>query len=163
MLYHCSTTSMRTLETAYFGQLEYADDSVVHFPEGLPGFEQEKAFAFIRTPNAEPLIFMQSMASPQLCFLLLPVFVVCPSYRLHLASEDLGKLALPCGREPRIGVDVLCGVIVCSGNTEGPTVNLLGPIVVNLQARIGMQAIQNEAGFSHQYPLFPAEVAVSCS
>ena len=154
---------MPTLPTAYFGQLDYTDDTVYAFPEGLPGFEGERSFVFIRRPHTEPLIFMQSLASQQLCFLVLPVFAACPDYRLHLSPEDLAKLGLPAGIEPRIGGDILCGAIVCPSNPDGPTVNLLGPIVLNLQAQIGMQIIQNEGVYSHQHPLFAGEALVLCS
>lgn len=154
---------MPTLPTAYFGQLDYTDDTVFAFPEGLPGFEGERSFVFIRRPHTEPLIFMQSLSTQRLCFLMLPVLAACPGYRLHIAPEDLAKLGLSAGTEPRIGEDILCGALVCPSNPEGPTVNLLGPIVVNLQARIGIQAIQTEGGYSHQHPLFAGEALILCS
>lgn len=153
---------MPKLLTAYFGELEYANDAVFRFPEGLPGFEHEQDFVFIRRPQTEPIIFMQSLATPGLCFLLLPVLVACADYRLRFAPEDLAALQLPGGSEPRIGEDILCGAIVSTGNPGGPTVNLLGPVVVNLRERVGIQTVQTEGGYSHQHPLFAAEARNLC-
>lgn len=154
---------MPSTSTAYFGELEYTDQSVFEFPDGILGFEQERFFVFIRRPQAEPLIFMQSLANETLCFLMLPVLAACPDYRLNLTAEDLCRLQLPPGVEPRIGEDILCGALVCTSRTEGPTANLLGPIVLNLKARIGAQVIQSEAGYSHQHPLVSGEAAAICS
>jgi flagellar assembly factor FliW len=151
---------MPTLTTAHFGQLDYADETVFQFPEGLPGFEDEHEFVFIRRPHLEPLIFMQSLNTPALCFLMLPIFVVCPDYRLFMAPEDMARLNL--GSEPVIGEDVLCGSLVTVREDATSTVNLLAPIVVNLKQRIGVQAIQTEGGYSHQQPLFAEEALMSC-
>ena len=151
---------MPVLHTAPFGDIEYTPDAVFHFPSGLPGFEAEKDFVFIKQPNTEPLMFLQSLSHPAVGFIVLPILVADPQYRLCLDAEQLSELHLPAGRQPRIGTDVLCGTLVCGGDEEngGPTANLLAPIVVNLQERIGMQAIQNQSGYSHQHPLFRQEV-----
>lgn len=153
---------MRTLLTTYFGQLEYANDTVFEFAEGLPGFEDEHAFVFIRRPNTEPMIFMQSLQRSELCFLMLPVYVACPDYRLNLSPEDLTKLGFPVESQPVIGNDVLCGALVTVREGMAPTVNLLAPVVVNLRDRKGIQAIQADGSYSHQHRLFVEEMASTC-
>jgi flagellar assembly factor FliW len=153
---------MPKLLTAYFGELDYAETSVFDFPDGLPGFEEERAFVFLRRPDAEPLIFMQSLLHPTLCFMMLPVLVACPDYDLFLAPEDLSILNLPIERQPRIGKEILCGVLVCTPLDAEPTVNLLGPVVVSLDSRIGVQVIQPGLRYSHKHPLLQEEL-VPCS
>jgi len=154
---------MPKLLTAYFGELDYTDTSVFEFPDGLPGFEEERAFVFLRQPHTEPLIFMQSLISPALCFLMLPVMVACPDYQLSVAPEDLCKLHLPIESEPRIGEDILCGVLICTPRDGEPTVNLLAPVVVSLEARVGMQVIQCGTPYSHKHPLLVQEELAKCS
>jgi flagellar assembly factor FliW len=154
---------MSTIMTTYFGQLEYTDDLVYSFADGLPGFEEERAFVFLRQPDTEPLIFMQSLERPQLCFILLPVLAACPGYGLQLSAEDLEKLQLPADRAPRLGEDILAGALVCTAEETGPTVNLLAPIVLNLKARQGLQAIQCDTPYSHRQPLFEGEALATCS
>ena len=87
--------------TAYFGELDYNETAVFHFPYGLPGFESERAFLFLQKPQTEPLMFLQSLGNAQLCFVLLPILVVDPDYRVNLDAEDLAALHLPAGRQPR--------------------------------------------------------------
>jgi len=153
----------RTL-TAYFGELEYSDSAVFQFPYGLPGFESERTFLFLQKPQTAPLMFLQSLANAQLCFVLLPILVVDPQYRINLDAEDLEALHLAPGGQPRIGKDILCAAILRAGDGESePTANLMAPVVVNLKEQIGIQAIQVDCPYSHRHPLAPGKELASCS
>jgi flagellar assembly factor FliW len=156
---------MPEVQTKYFGAMACPPDSEFEFPAGLPGFEAERRFVFLERPDADPLLFLQSLSNPNLCLILLPVLVADREYRLALTAEDLAALRLPVDRQPEIGKDILCAVVVCAGDEcrPVPTVNLMAPIVVNLHQRIGMQVIQTEFAYPYRQPLFPSEELVSCS
>lgn len=155
---------MPSIRTKCFQDLEYPDSAPFHFPCGLPGFEHEREFLFLHRPESHPLIFMQSVLTPDLCFVLLPVFAADPQYQLVLDEEARTELGLPLTGEPKIGVDILCAVIVCAhGHQEPPTANLLAPVVVNLRDRIGTQVIQTQSGYSHRHPLARQEELTPCS
>lgn len=147
---------MPSLETQHFGLIAYQAGELIEFPAGLPGFEQQRSFLAIEQPETRPLVFLQSVAEPALCFLALPVLAIDPGYRLSIASEDLGVLGLPGERQPSIGAEVLCLAIIAVAEGRSPTANLLAPVVVNLESRRAMQAIQTESGYSHQTPLIEA-------
>jgi flagellar assembly factor FliW len=153
---------MPKCQTRNFGRLEYREDSILHFPAGLPGFDEEKDFVLVEQPTTKPLAFVQSLSRADLCFIALPVLVADPQYRLSIAPEDLQTLGLPADRQPSIGADVLCLAIVSTPKDEPATANLLAPVVVNLKTRISLQAIQIDAPYSHQHPLFPAQVEAQC-
>jgi len=151
--------------TAYFGLLDYTEDTVFHFPYGLPGFEHEHAFLFLKRPHTEPLLFLQSLGNPRLCFILLPILAVDSNYSLDFDAEDLTVLRLnPC-REPRIGEDILCAAIVTpgSGSDGEPTANLMAPVVVNLKEQIGMQIIRTDSRYSHRHPIPVGKEVTPCS
>jgi len=155
---------MPSIRTKFFQEIDYRDSSLFHFPAGLPGFERERDFVFLNRPTSHPLLFMQSVLTPELCFVLLPVLVVAPQYQLVLDEEALADLQLPVAGQPKIGEDILCAVIVCAkGNQEPPTVNLLAPVIVNLHNRLGLQVIQTQSGYSHRHPLAAQEELASCS
>jgi flagellar assembly factor FliW len=155
---------MPRIQTTYFGELDYTETAVFQFPYGLPGFERERAFLFLQQPQTEPLMFLQSLGDPQLCFVLLPILVAAPDYRVNLDAEDLAALHLAPGRQPRIGEDILCAAIVRVGESEqaSPTANLMAPVVVNLKERIGIQVIHADSPYSHRHPLMPGQELVSC-
>ena len=80
------------IQTKYFGAIECGTESVYHFASGLPGFEEERDFAFLSRPDSHPILFMQSLSNVDLCFLLLPILAVEPQYKLSLSAEDSGRI-----------------------------------------------------------------------
>jgi flagellar assembly factor FliW len=153
---------MFRISTKFFGDRDCDADSIYTFPAGVPGFEDQQSFCFLTIPGSEPLLFMQSMSTRSLCFVLLPILVVDPDYDIRLTEEELAMLELPAGARPRIGRDILCAALVCSEAGAPPTVNLMSPIVVNLKTKTGMQAIHGESGYSHRHPLRLVEELVAC-
>jgi flagellar assembly factor FliW len=148
-------------KTHYFGPLEYEEESVLEFPDGIPAFEQEKRFLALRQPINHPLVFLQSLSNPNLCFVTLPVQAAYPRYRLRIAPEDLTALGLAPNRQPAIGRDVLCLTIVSVEENAAPTANLLAPIIVNLKTQCARQVIQSESNYSYRQPLPVPEDACS--
>ncbi len=146
---------MPAVETKYFGSLSYAEDSVFHFPHGVPGFEQEKAFVLIESPEKAPLVFLQSMTRASLCFVAFPILVVDQSYQLAIAPEDLDELGLDTGRQPALGAEVMVLALISLHDQIPPSANLMAPVVLNLQSRRGLQAIRRDTRYSHQHTLAP--------
>lgn len=152
---------MPSVQTKYFGTLSYEPDAPLEFPQGLPGFEDRRRFLALSFADTQPLVFLQSLEDPGLCFITLPVLAIDPRYQLRLDGEDGELIGLAAGHAPRIGDDVLCLAVV-SIRESGPTANLLAPVVVNLSNRKAVQAVDAEPGYSHQHALIPQEAPV-CS
>jgi len=152
---------MPEARTRYFGALNYEDSSVLTFPAGLPGFEHEKSFILIEQPSTKPLVFVQSLAGANLCFVALPILVASPDYHLNMIPEDLQILGLAGDRQPGIGTDVLCLAIVSFEEGGPPTLNLLAPIVANLSTRVAVQAVQPDSDYQLRHPFRPEELRCS--
>ena len=152
---------MPELNTANFGTLSFMPESVLEFPRGLPGFEERRRFVPVQDPQTAPILFLQSLEEPSLCFITLPVLVIVPRYRLQVMDQDLEALDWSEQRPPRIGDDVLC-LAVLSIRESGTTANLLAPVVVNLKNHRAVQAVALESEYSHQHALF-AQEAAPCS
>ena len=143
---------MPFINTKNLGRISYEPKSAIEFPLGLPGFEDRRQFLAITFPHTNPLVFLQSVEDPDLCFITAPVRSIDPGYRLAVHEEDLASLGLDVSRQPAIGADVLCLAVV-SVRESGPTANLLAPIVVNIANLKAVQAIAAESGYSHQHPV----------
>jgi flagellar assembly factor FliW len=154
---------MPRLMSQYFGELDYVTEAAFQFPEGIPAFEDQTAFVFIEQPQTHPLVFMQSLVNPGLCFITVPVRVADPAYRPDLSPEDLALLELPSEPPPQAGSDILCLAMVTVSEQADPTVNLASPIVLNLRDRKGVQAILTSSGYSLRQPLLAREELVPCS
>lgn len=152
---------MPSFESKNFGVLSYDPAATVEFPAGLPGFDDRRRFLALSFPDSKPLIFLQSLEDTALCFLTLPVLAVDPQYRLEISPEDRERIGFSEAETIRIGQQVLC-LAILSLHEEGPTANLLAPIVVNLVNRKAAQAVAPHAHYSHQHVLVPEEAPV-CS
>jgi len=148
--------------TKYHGEMDYDDRATLHFPKGLFGFETETRFLPIERADLRPLVFLQSLTTPDLCFLSLPVFVVDREYSLSLRPEDLAAVGLPSDQKPVIGSDVLCLAIVRIQQGGPTTANLMAPVVVNRQNSKAIQAVSLNQEHAHQAPL-PACEELACS
>jgi flagellar assembly factor FliW len=154
---------MPRLVSRYFGELDYSTEAVFQFPEGIPAFEDQTAFVFLEQPQTHPLVFMQSLVNPGLCFITVPVRVADPAYRPDLSPEEFALLALSPEPPPQAGSDILCLTLVTVSEHADPTVNLASPIVLNLRNRKGVQAIPPSSDYSLRHPLLAHKDIVPCS
>jgi flagellar assembly factor FliW len=144
---------MPAVQTKYFGTLPYVEESAFDFPQGLPAFEQEKSFVLIEAPEQAPLVFLQSMLRPSLCFMAFPILVVDKQYQLAIAPEDLEELGLDPRRQPELGSEAMVLALVTLHDEFPATANLMAPIVLNVKTRRGLQAIRRDARYSHEHPV----------
>jgi len=153
---------MPDFTTTYFGNLPYSPDSVIEFPLGLPGFESEHRFVLIEQAINKPVVFLQSLSRPELCFITLPVPLICAGYELSLSPEDLGALGLEEPPSSLADAGVLSLAVVTFGENGPPTANLLSPIVINWRRRVAVQAVPADSPYSHQHPLFSPTREAPC-
>ena len=126
-----------------------ADVPELVFASGLPGFPGARRFALVRWGAFEgPYSLMVDLDNPDIRFLVMPPYVFFPDYVVDLDDAIAAKIHLEKAE------DCLLLVIVTLGSTpEEATANLLGPVVVNLQTREGVQAVLAESGYSTRVPL----------
>jgi flagellar assembly factor FliW len=149
---------MSAVQTKYFGTLSYAEESVFAFPGGLPAFDEEKRFVVIEVAERAPLVFLQSLAQQELCFLAFPILVVDRNYHLAIAPEDLEELGLDTRRQPELGAEVMVLALLSLRDGFSPTANLMAPVVLNVKTRRGLQSIRRDSLYSHEHPLSPPPV-----
>lgn len=153
---------MSNIDTKYFGVMPCNDGACFETPCGLPAFEEQRRFLPLALPDHQPLLFLQSATTPELCFIALPVLVADPAYRLAISAEDLAELDLPLSRQPEIGSEVLVLALLSVRENAPATANLLAPLVVNLANRRAVQAIRHDQLYSHEHPLAHIQEHASC-
>jgi flagellar assembly factor FliW len=113
----------------------------LEFPHGIPAFETQTRF---RLTDREPLLFLESETNPGLSFLLLPVALIDPDYRLAIAAED--REIIDATDQSRL----LCLAVITAAEDSPPTANLLAPVVINLDNGRAVQAVRSDAVYSHR-------------
>jgi flagellar assembly factor FliW len=150
-----------TFESAHLGAITVEDSSVIEFPTGLPGFEELRRFAILTRPDQPAVVFLQSSEEPAVCFVAVPVGVLWPGYTLAVNDEDLELLGIPPGCAPRIGEEVIALAVLSLVEGEGPTANLLSPVIVHMKTGRAVQAIRPDSRYSCREPLEGREAECS--
>lgn len=125
------------LKTKYFGTLDCAEEDILHFPDGLFGFEEEKQFFLLPFEGGDGcLLCFQSVSTPALAFVAVNPFFLKGDYAPVLTAEELRRMGA--GKSEDLCFYTLCVVRDPVGES---TVNLRCPVVINDQTRQAMQVI----------------------
>jgi flagellar assembly factor FliW len=139
---------MPRVHTEQFGELDYAEEAVVVFPRGLPGFEQARRFVLLDDAEFVPLAHLQNLETGDLCFLALPVRSIDPEYETMLGAEDREALGWRDAGQPTHDLALLS-----AGRDGSLSANLLAPVVIDLATRRGVQAVRCDTRYSHRHAL----------
>ena len=140
--------------TRDFGTLAYEPPAELYFPRGLPGFDDQNRFVLMEREQQAPIVFLQSLTTPALCFLAVSVWAIDPEYQVGIVADDLDTVGLDHQPQPADGF--LCLAILAAKDGEPFTANLLAPVIVNRQTGVSLQAIRADARYSHCHPVLTA-------
>lgn len=133
-----------------FGQLEFAEDEIIRFPDGLPGFTDQTAFAVIPHSPDSPFVFFQSVGDPDLTFLMVAPFAFFSDYEFELDDGSVQALGIDDPKDVKV-----FNIVTVPEKTEEMTTNLLAPIVVNWCRRLARQTVLEKTAYTTKHRLFP--------
>ncbi|WKA53936.1 flagellar assembly protein FliW [Planococcus shixiaomingii] len=139
------------IQTTQFGELKIADNRIITFEKGIPGFEESKQYILLPADeNGEsPFFFLQSIDIEELSFFLVDPFSFFKDYDVKLEEKMVERLAL----EDAADVIVLTTVSV-TGEMKDATTNLKAPLVINNMKQLGMQTVLDNKTYQIKQPLF---------
>jgi flagellar assembly factor FliW len=126
----------RTIRTDRFGAISVAQEAIIELPDGLLGFVTLTAVALVPVDDDGVFTWLQSVDDPATAFLGVTPWTFFPDYQPVLGDLDQAALGL---EEPGQAI-VFCLV---TGHDDPPrfTANLLGPVVINRDTRVGRQVV----------------------
>jgi flagellar assembly factor FliW len=126
-----------------FGVLQIDPDTIITFPNGLPGFENQKRYKLFHQEGGKIVYWLQSLDDEDLVFSVAsPVhFNLNYSFVLPAAEQELLKLSKP--------EDIIILVLLHKsefGDSGNPTIkgSIKAPLIINSAERLGMQKILRE-------------------
>ncbi len=143
------------IETSRFGRTEIDPESILHFAEGILGFETLHRFAIILAESTEPIQWLQAIDDPTVSLPIINPFLIKPDYELDVDDAELHSLDMPTAEDV-----LVVNVVVIPDDIKNMTVNLCAPILINMKNRKARQIIM-EYGQSNaiRYPAFAGLVA----
>ncbi|MFC1809773.1 flagellar assembly protein FliW, partial [Candidatus Omnitrophota bacterium] len=119
------------IKTSRFGEIEVDQEKVIHFPEGIIGFQDIKNYLLIGKKE-RMVMWLQAIDNPEIAFIVVNPFLFEPSYNPKLSRQDLEFLKVT----DVAGINIL-SIVVVPKNPQEMTANLLGPLVINTQEKMG--------------------------
>jgi flagellar assembly factor FliW len=142
------TASARVLQSRRFGPLEAPPDRLVHFPDGLLGFEEYTDYLLHAPEVLHPIRFLVACGDPELAFPVLPAALCTPDYVPLLPPEVWSLL----GARAEEQLELLA-VLTLDPETATLHANLRGPVVINPATRRGCQVVLHDSPYSLRYLL----------
>ncbi len=139
------------IETTRFGKIEIEEKKIIFFTSGILGFPEAKRYVLIPHRQNSPFFWLQAVDVPELAFVVVDPRLFFPDYAPKLPPEVLKELHLKEG-------DELCFLSIVTIPKEKPeemTVNLLGPVVVNITRRLAKQVVLDARRYPLREPLKP--------
>ena len=124
------------------GRREIRLDKIIFFPRGIIGFEDMHEFILLQIQENAPLLVLQSIEKSSLGLLVADPFVFMPEYTLHIGDAEQKLLQAENAEE----LAVLVTASIPPGKPEETALNLLGPILINHRAHLGLQVPQIDMG-----------------
>lgn len=141
-----------TIETRIFGEVTIDDDKIINFVNGIVGFPDMKKFALIHDAeqgNNAGIRWMQSLDEPNFAMPVMDPLIVSPDYNPVVDDEILK----PIGEIEPDELLVLVTVTVPK-DLKLMSVNLRGPIVINVNERKAVQIILEDDSYKVKFPIY---------
>lgn len=126
------------------------------FPKGIPGFEELTQFIVVDIPGS-PFSQLQSIQEEQISLLITDPFIFYPNYEFDLQPSIIEELEL--------GNNFLIRNIVTTKNKiTDSTINLLAPIILNLDNNQARQVILQSTEYLTRHQLWrqdPTEITAN--
>ncbi len=131
------------LNTEHLGEIEFQKEDIIHFPNGIPGFEDENEFIVVLTGDINfPFTYLQSVKSSDLAFIVTDPFLFLDNYDFELSEEDTEFLEL----KSDMSVDdiTVYSIVTIPDNVDKTTINISAPVVINTKNKLGKQVLLKE-------------------
>ena len=138
-----------TVKTTRFGEIDIADEKIIAFRDGLPGFEELKRFALISTEETDPFHWFQAMDDPDVALAVINPFQLFPDYSPMIDDSVFDDLGVASDEDI-----LLLTVAVIPQEFRNMTTNLTAPILINTIKNCGRQVILEVGDYEVRRPIY---------
>jgi flagellar assembly factor FliW len=141
---------VETIKTKAYGEIKVAEDSAISFKREILGFENYRYYYLIEMGDLPNFYWLQSKDESELAFIVVNPRLFKPDYQLQIDEIDKGLLEIEEGNELTDFV-----IVNIPEDINKMTMNLLGPIVINVDKRVAIQGISLNNDYGTKVRIFP--------
>ena len=140
------------ISTQRFGEMEFAEESVITVLGGIIGFPSLIRYVLIQRPNDAPFYWLQSLDDPTMALVLVNPVLFKADYNPALPLALFEELEAKAGQ-----ITLFAIVTIPQGRPQDMTANLLGPLAVNPASRLARQLVLDDRLYTHRQPIMGAK------
>jgi|SRR5690606_13916840 len=125
------------IKTHQFGEIEFGEDLIINFAEGLFGFENLHKYLLIKT-DEDLFYWLNSVEQPEISFPMIGLRIIDEKYPSIEESEPFG-------------------IVILNRNPQDVKVNLKAPVYIDQNNKSGFQKIIDSDKYPIDYNLFIEE------
>ena len=141
------------INTSRFGEIEVSESSSFELISPILGYENETKFVIIEHNEQSKFRWLQSLKSPEIAFVVTFTNFFGIDYSFELPESIQESLEI----ESADDLLVLNIVVIPHENPRESTINLLAPLIFNINNKKGAQVILTGTKYLVEHPLFEKE------
>lgn len=141
------------IETSRFGEIEVDEESCFEMVQPILGYENERKFVLIQHRENDIFKWFQSITTPELAF----AVTFASSFGIEYSYELPDDVQEYLNINEADDILTLNTVIIPHENPKASTINLMAPLVFNINTRKGAQIVLQDPKFKIDHPLFEKE------
>ena len=138
-----------TIKTSRLGTIEIESEKIIDFKDGIPGFEHLTKYVLLSPPELNPFHVLQSIEDGDISFIVSDPFIFKKDYEPFISKSVFKELEIEEDSQA-----VLFTIIVIPDDYRKMTANLMAPIIINSEKRLGKQVILDKGDYPVRYPIF---------
>jgi flagellar assembly factor FliW len=140
------------VSTKAYGMIDVNEQQKITFPSGLFGFEALKDYVLLDAEQ-QPFYWLQSIDEVNTAFILIDPFIFRPDYEMDINNEELLPIGITESEKA-----VIFSIVTVPPNNGAMTANLQGPLIINRDSRLGIQAVLTDSRWKTKHDIM-AELA----
>lgn len=138
------------IKTEKFGEIEINNDRIFEFELPIIGFNDLKRYVILDLNKDGIFKWLQSIDDEKLAFPIVSVFNMNLDYSIDIPDNIVDILNITSVEN----VLVMNIASIPQDNPQGTTINLLAPLVFNIENQKAGQIILSGSGYNVSFPLF---------
>ena len=122
------------LQTIQFGEIEFNEEKIIKFDDGILGFENYKEYVLL-TDGDGLIYWLTSVDEPEIVFPLFPIDILEAEY-------------------PQMEYYKAFAIVKMDKDPKNITANLKAPVYINQENQTGLQKIIDDDNYQVNYQLF---------
>ena len=138
------------INTIRFGEIDIEEDRIFNFVLPIIGFNELNRFVLLDLNKDNFFKWLQAVDDPALAFPVVSIFGLNLDYSIDLPDNVVEILKIQ-------KVESLLVMNIASipqHNPQGTTINLLAPLIFNLDEQLAGQVVLSGSGYDISFPLF---------